>query len=497
MLRQSIYGFASRKSGGIGNWTCYPVLVISMLSFACGPALAQPSTPTSNSPTKSDSTSEVNDLLPVPPNATKTPGPLISTSLADAPEVALHARQPKPASRAEARASSFEEREQFEKVFVRVRQLNQKQTDGFILALRNERSDLAGLPFLLGDSCRQGAEGNLPFKETAEDVRLILRKTPDRGDATQRSEMFWGLYVQFLAKQMADRQPVADGPNSKDEKKPLEQDGQLTSTSVRHMALMQMLGAESPELRRTLVWQLAVENNRWANRALAQLAVFSPEEEVRLTAITALGARPDTDFADILWHGLHYPWPPIVKQAADFVVKLGRPNLAPNLIELLDEPDPRAPVAREVNGKKTFVVREMVRINHHRSCLLCHAPAGDNMPKNVLTAQAPLPGELPLAYYAGRRPSQMVRLDVTYLRQDFSAMLPCENPTPRSKTERFDFLVRERVLSETEAVDFRKRLEGEKPAKLAPHREVALAALRQMSGKDAPPNAAAWREKLK
>jgi hypothetical protein len=91
----------------------------------------------------------------------------------------------------------------------------------------------------------------------------------------------------------------------------------------------------------------------------------------------------------------------------------------------------------------------------------------------------------------------MVRVDVTYLRQDFSVMLPSRHPNPRIKTDRFDFLVRERALSETEAAEFRKALEDEGPAKLAPHRSVALAALRQISGKDAPPNAAAWREKLK
>ena len=30
---------------------------------------------------------------------------------------------------------------------------------------------------------------------------------------------------------------------------------------------------------------------------------------------------------------------------------------------------------KEMEGKKVPVVREMVRINHHRNCLLCHAPA--------------------------------------------------------------------------------------------------------------------------
>jgi len=489
MLRQSIHGNV--------NCIYHLTFAVAVLSFTSWPAMAQPTTspPSSNGPTRGDSAPKVTDLLPPPPSATKSACALTSERLADAPEVGLQIHQPRPAQPAKAVAEFVSAQEEFEKLFARIRQLNQKQTDGFISALLTERNDLAGLPVLLGDSCRQRADSNLVFKETAENVRLLLQKARDDENAFLRSERFQEHYIQLLAKQAIDPQRVADGGNSKNDTKLTEKDGQLSSTRVRNMVLMQMLGIESPELGRVVVWQLAAEKTPWADRTLAQLAVFSPEKEIRSAAITVLKLRPDADFAEVVRKGLCYPWLPVVKQAADFVVQMRRPHLVSTLVDLLGEPDPRAPITRDENGKKTFVVREMVRINHHRNCLLCHAPTGANMPKSVLIAQAPLP-DAPPGTYCSIQPRQMIRLDVTYLRQDFSAMLPAQHPTQSIKTERFDFLVRERVLSETEAAEFRKALEDEDSGKLAPHRAVALAALRQIRGKDTPPNTAAWREKL-
>src|SRR5205814_2638722 len=43
--------------------------------------------------------------------------------------------------------------------------------------------------------------------------------------------------------------------------------------------------------------------------------------------------------------------------------------------EQIDEGDPRVPVTKELEGRKVAAVREVVRINHHRNCMLCHAPA--------------------------------------------------------------------------------------------------------------------------
>ncbi len=47
------------------------------------------------------------------------------------------------------------------------------------------------------------------------------------------------------------------------------------------------------------------------------------------------------------------------------IVRLKREDLLPQLVALLEEPDPRAPVVQEVGTKQVLVVNEMVRINHH------------------------------------------------------------------------------------------------------------------------------------
>ena len=57
---------------------------------------------------------------------------------------------------------------------------------------------------------------------------------------------------------------------------------------------------------------------------------------------------------------------------------------------MLDDPDPRAPVVWEENKKRVQEVRELVRVNHHRNCLLCHAPANTgNVASDTLTAAVP------------------------------------------------------------------------------------------------------------
>ena len=117
----------------------------------------------------------------------------------------------------------------------------------------------------------------------------------------------------------------------------------------------------------------------------------------------------------------------------------------------------------------------------------------------ALTAEVPIPGQplpTPFQGYGSSSPDLMVRIDVTYLRQDFSAMLPVsvENPWPES--QRFDFLVRERQLSCEEADDYRAQLSLKEPGVLSPYHKAAVSALRDLTGKDAAPTAEAWRKLL-
>jgi HEAT repeat protein len=86
----------------------------------------------------------------------------------------------------------------------------------------------------------------------------------------------------------------------------------------------------------------------------------------------------------------------------------------------------------------------------------------------------------------------LVRGDITYLRQDFSVVLPVQQAfLMRPLQVRYDFLVRTRVISQAEATQIRKEV-GDNPS--YPQREAVLFALRQLTGKDPGTETQAWLE---
>jgi hypothetical protein len=216
--------------------------------------------------------------------------------------------------------------------------------------------------------------------------------------------------------------------------------------------------------------------------------------------VDVLKVRRERDYTDILLAGLRYPWPAVARHAADAVIRLERNDLVPQLVALLDEPDPRAPVVREVNDKRVPVVRELIRINHHKNCLLCHAPGNTgSVAPDTLTAEVPVPSQplpSPGEGYRNTSPDLVVRIDVTYLRQDFSAYLPVQDANPWPETQRFDFLTRTRVLTDEEAAGYQEALGKQEPGRPSPYHRAVLAALRELTGRDAEPTAASWRRLL-
>lgn len=261
-----------------------------------------------------------------------------------------------------------------------------------------------------------------------------------------------------------------------------------------------------------------------ATRALARLALFSPDQRAREIAARGLKVRREQDYTPILLDGLRYPLPATARRAAEALVRLDRKDLAPQLVAALETADPRLPV-QDKNG---WQARELVRINHHRNCLLCHAPAHTKAVVQVaqdnkaelrdrmkraqkaleklkddsenLLAPAPLPNrsfDKDTSSY--RREDEMdhilVRVDITYLRQDFSAFLPVEDAAPWPDYQRFDFLVRTRTLSEADATALRKRLQPQQ-GEMTPYQQAALFGLRELTGLEAT-GAADWRRMLK
>ena len=243
---------------------------------------------------------------------------------------------------------------------------------------------------------------------------------------------------------------------------------------------MQVLAPEAVPMRTGLVQYLSGISHGEASRALARLAIFSAEAKVSDPAVEALKGRRHEDYTEILLNGLRYPTPAVANRAAHAIIKLERTDLVPELMNLLEEPDPRAPTTKVIGEKQVSIVREVVRINHHRNCVLCHAPAVPNeVAAQVTTAEAPRPDQPfgpPGSGYTQSLPTPdlLVRVDVTYLRQDYSLMQPVTNAEPWPLMQRFDYLVRTRILTGTEKV----ALPAPPAGYSSPYQRTALAALR-------------------
>jgi hypothetical protein len=464
------------------------------------------------------------DLLPTPPKVQKTAGPVLADDLALVPEVQFQAPLKK--------GGNPDALERTARMIAQINHVNAVKTDGFLKALVSERTDLAGMPFAMGDACRIKGERSQQLTQAVALVRQALQGIavpavavsgttalsaptttavaapppapnpppapivegptatvafqPPAGIHSQ-GEQFWTQYTDICAH--VDRsQPVMSGVQREH------------IMLARIAALMQVLAPEPLDTRMGLVRYLAGVSHVEATRALARLAIFSTEDEARQAALEALKVRRERDYTEVLLQGLHYPWPAVARRASDAIVKLERTDLVPQLVAMLDEADPRLPVFKEVEHKKVPVVRELVRVNHHRNCLLCHAPGNTgSVSPETLTAAVPVPDQplpVPSQGYQATTPDVLVRIDVTYLRQDFSALQAVEDANPWPEMQRFDFLVRTRELSEEEAEAWRHKLTQREPGRLSPYQKAAVTALRELTGKDTAPTGEAWRRLL-
>jgi hypothetical protein len=439
----------------------------------------------------------IKDLLPTPPTSKPATGPVLADDLIKVPEAEFQARPGKV-------AADGKQAELIAHQLAKINHVNAKKTDAFMTALLENRTDLAGLPFAMGDDCRTSVERTKQFTQAVATVRqalstpvnavlttintgtanAVLVSHPNNGNAPA----FWSQY-----RNLCDQE---DMTLSRADKMKTEQ-----ITLARIAALMQMMAPETPELRLGLVKYLTGIPHVEATKALARMAIFSAEDEIRFAAIDSLKVRKEKDYTDIFLKGLRYPWPAVAKRSADAIARLDRADLIPELVAMLASDDPRLPSVKTTDGKQIASVREMVKINHHRNCMMCHAPGNPgNVSANAITAEVPVQGQplpLPFEGYRQSSPDLMIRVDVTYLRQDFSAMLPVEDAHPWPDLQRFDFFVRERKLSSEEADVYKVKLTAKEEGVLSPYHKAALAALRELTGKDTEPTAEAWRKLLK
>lgn len=337
-----------------------------------------------------------------------------------------------------------------------------------ILALLDERPDLKGLPMREGTEC----QANSKDVEKMQEISTTLRRMLDRG--TSRQSTIGPLSVQ--RGESLQRMLRSSGNWFQD-------DGLST--------LAQMLQVEDVESRGEFVKRLAKVRTAKASLLLARQALFDLSLSVREEAIQALKDRPREEYRHVLLDGLCYPWPPVAAHAAEALVALKDREAVFLLADLLDEPDPCAPV-RDKNNK--WVVAEVVRVNHLRNCLLCHAVSTAR--NDPLRTIVPTPGQpLPRSYYSGGR-GEFVRADITYLRQDFSLLERVAKPERWPEWQRFDYLVRTRELTADELAALKNRPQGKLERTSYPQRVAVRFALRELTGLDAGESSADWYEML-
>jgi sugar lactone lactonase YvrE len=324
------------------------------------------------------------------------------------------------------------------------------------LALLDRRPDLAGLPLRRGAACRLTPEAAAHLAECSAALRGMPR------DAAA------------LHTALTDDDPKANR--------------WLRAEAVG--VLMQMLTAEAAPVREVLAEQLTRIEARPATEALARLALFDRHPHVRELAITALATRPPGDYRPALLKGFEHPWPAVAENAAEALVALRMREAVPALVRLLDGPDPRAPYRKA--GARAPFVKELVRVNHHLNCLLCHPPSFDAEDKvRALVPAITKPLDPPVqGYFAAAPRGPFVRADITYLKQDFSAMLPVANAAPWPAEQRFDFFVRERFATPRDILEGGHRQEAGATEQL----RSALFALRELTGQDLGPRVARWKK---
>jgi hypothetical protein len=391
------------------------------------------------------------------------------------------------------------------------RHLDRRKTEGFLDAVIENRPDLRGLPFLRGGACRMSAEMRTFFPLEAAAMRgtsntdfldgaVRLRMSGE----VAREELLQLALIQGKARSSGPQSPpfaTPASPGTPGSLAKIPDNWSVKSEAnllARVRADMQILCLDN---RMALVSELQAIPHPETTACLAKMALFSPEASVRKAAALALGVRRERDYDTMLLAGFRYPLPAIADHAAETVINLKRFDLLPRIVDVLDQPDPREPAAPTDNRPAT--ARELVKINHHRNCMLCHAPHPANpnervadVPAPNLLAKVPNPRE-PMnsaSPYESQAPIDLaIRIDVTYLRQDFSLLLPVANSDPWPEMQRFDFVINTRTLTPEEWAAFQGEVKNRPRGYIAPHHRAALRVLREMTGLDTAPTAAAWR----
>ena len=312
-----------------------------------------------------------------------------------------------------------------------------------------ERHDLAGLPLTMDEDCRlesRNADALAAVSNGFGRKRSIAFREKTRRVSRSAAPL------------VADELQPTLGNANRAFAESVDRDPDAFRDSLHEFGhdcfvpgLTQIMQGFPEHMRLLMMDTVAGSSSEAATQAIAGRAVFDPSSAVREAAVAELHHRDAQTYRPVLLTGLHYVWPPAAQHAADALVALNDQEARSDLIDLTELPDPTKPVQNE---SEEWYIHELTRVNHMRNCLLCHAP--------VVEASVQPTGAIPdpyqpvtVRYYGSAVPSPsrlgLVRADVTYLRQDFSTVHKVEDPGPWSKQQRFDYFVRARKLTRSEA----------------------------------------------
>ncbi len=341
--------------------------------------------------------------------------------------------------------------------------------DAFVRTLIKERGDLAGLPFMMGKDCTLSIDQARVLAEASSRTRAALSEAPRFGKSRDKVE----------ASALSGMDPITYafwlglGPVSAD----------------RVSALHQITCVEKSDFRMAMIKRVQDVSGPRASGSLVKMALYDLDADVRAEALHALQDRPKDEYRAEVLKAFRHPWAPVARNAAAAVIALKMKEIIPDLKVLLKQPDPAAPfVVKTDDGKAKTMVRELVRVNHHRNCMLCHPPVGDaalrdlaSLPIGPVTSMdQELPSSSTTVYYSPRPGIILVRADITYLRQDFSVQLKVKKPGNWPARQRFDFFVRVRETTPSELQE-RRTLE-----ETSLHTQAVSDALQGLAGRASP-----------
>ena len=369
---------------------------------------------------------------------------------------------------------AFKTRAELARQFKTVLKQHENGSDFFIDVV-SQRPGIADLPFLKGKDCQLSPHEEATLRTNAAEIRQMLD------------------IVELRAKTRGSADGLAPIPDRLD-------------LSAAVPALMQILGPLSGKYRVALARKLedAPKDQRLVD-ALVRLALFDPEADVRAAAVQSLRKKPADAYAPKLIEGFRHPAPYVAERAADALVALRCFDHLPGVVDFLDEPDPAAPFDREGAFTMQMAVREVVKVNHMRNCLLCHAPVAlprEDSGGSSLMALLPSPDETPpsssVAYYNDFRGGDMVvRVNEVYLRQDFSRLETVDKPGKWPAQQRFDYMVRTRNVDSVEAQQLRpKSAPKDGEAVPSPNHRAALSVLCRLTSMYLGTKSSDWRDEI-